>query len=267
MKPNYVLSSKSSEIQRLNIQSLLFEPFVIDALNKAGIKKGMKCLDVGCGSGDVTRLLSTMVGKSGSVIGIDVQKKYLDYCNKVTKQKNVKFVHDNIIDSKLTGTFDVVFSRFMFVHLTDKLQALRSMINLTKKNGVVIIQELDNAPGSWLSYPKKDCVEKLRSTYTSLVKKMGGDPLAGRKLYKLFVDEGLQTEVECHSPCLVMNKTPFNELGWRIANSLKPEILSQKLLTESEFKKLFSDLKAMTKDEACFVTYARFFNVIGKKRK
>ena len=267
MKPNYVLSSKSSEIQRLNIQSLLFEPFVIDALTNSGIKKVMNCLDVGCGSGDVTRLLSKMVGNSGSVVGIDVQKKYLDYCNKVNKQKNVKFVQDNITDSKLTETFDIVFSRFMFVHLTDKIQALRSMINLTKKNGIIIIQELDNAPGTWLSYPKKDCVEKLRSTYTSLVKKMGGDPLAGRKLYKLFIDQGLQTEVECHSPCIVMNKTPFNELGWRIADSLKPEILTKKLMSESEFRKLFSDLKAMTKDETCFVTYARFFNVIGKKRK
>jgi SAM-dependent methyltransferase len=237
----------------------------VDALNKSGIKKGMNCLDVGCGSGDVTRLLSKMVGKSGSVVGIDVEKKYLDYCNKVNKQENVKFVHDNIIDSKLVGTFDIVFSRFMFVHLTDKIQALKSMINLTKKNGVVIIQELDNAPGTWLSYPKKDCVEKLRSTYTALVKRMGGDPLAGRKLYKLFIDQGLRTELECHSPCIVMNKTPFNELGWRIANSLKPAILSKKLMSESEFNKLILDLKVMTKDETCFVTYARFFNVIGKR--
>jgi SAM-dependent methyltransferase len=244
----------------------LFEPFVIDALNKSGIKKGMNCLDVGCGSGDVTRLLSNMVGKSGSVVGIDIEQKYLDYCNKVNKQKNVNFVYDNIIDSKLTGTFDIVFSRFMFVHLTDKIQALRSMIDLTKKNGIIIIQELDNAQGTWLSYPKKNCVEKLRRTYTTLVTKMGGDPLAGRKLYKLFIDQGLQAEVECHSPCIVMNKTPFNELGWRIADSLKPAILSKKIMSKSEFRKMFSDLKAMTKDETCFVTYARFFNVIGKKR-
>ena len=45
MEPNYVLSSKSSEIQRLNIQSLLFEPFVVDALNKSGIKNGINCHD------------------------------------------------------------------------------------------------------------------------------------------------------------------------------------------------------------------------------
>lgn len=267
MKNNYALSRESSEIQRLNIQSLLFESFVKDALKKSGIKKGMHCLDVGCGSGDVTRLLSEMVGKTGSVVGIDIEKKYLNYCNRVTKLPNVKFLQDNILNSKLTDTFDIVFSRFMFVHLPNKLQALQSMIKLTKKNGIVIIQELDNAPGSWLSYPKKNCVEKLRSTYTSLVKKMGGDPLAGRKLYKLFLNEGLQSKVECYSPCIVMNQTPFNELGWRIAKSLKSEILSKKLLSESEFNQLFSDLKAMTKDDMCFVTYARFFSVIGKKTK
>lgn len=63
------------------------------------------------------------------------------------------------------------------------------MIRLAKKDGVIIIQEFDHAPGSWLSYPKRESVERLRKIYVALVKKMGGDPLAGRKLYKMIVKE------------------------------------------------------------------------------
>jgi hypothetical protein len=40
---------------------------------------------------------------------------------------------------------------------------------------VVVIEEVDHAPDSWLCYPENQNV--------TLVKKAGGDPFAGRKIY------------------------------------------------------------------------------------
>jgi ubiquinone/menaquinone biosynthesis C-methylase UbiE len=37
----------------------------------AGLTSGMRCLDVGCGAGDVSLALARLVGESGSVKGID----------------------------------------------------------------------------------------------------------------------------------------------------------------------------------------------------
>lgn len=267
MNNDYVLGYASNEMKRLQIQALLFESSAKNSLIKAGLRPGMKCMDVGCGIGNISKLMSDMVGNKGTVLGTDIEKKYVKYCNNNIKSKNIKFVQDNILQTNISETFDIVYSRLMFVHLKDKLKAIKSMMRFTKKNGTVIIQELDHAPNSWLSYPNKPCVEHLRKIYVKLIKKTGGDPLSGRKLYELFLDEGLKTELYCDVPILQMNQKPFNELGWRFAFSLKPHILSNNIMTKPQFEKLFDELKQISKDNMCFVTYARLFTVFGKKIK
>ena len=195
---NYVLGNTSDEIERLKIQSDLFEPLTRDSLLKGGIRKGMKCCDVGCGPGEVTKMMGDMVGKSGKVVGFDINENYIKYCKASTKQKNVSYVCDNIITSKTlpAETFDIVYSRFMFVHLSNKANALKHMVRLAKKGGTIIVQELDHAPDSWLSYPKRKSVNTLRKIYVKLVKNARGDPYSGRKLYKMFVDQNLDSTIE-----------------------------------------------------------------------
>ncbi len=265
---NYVLGSTSDEIQRLKIQSALFESLTRDSLLKGGIKKGMKCCDVGCGPGEVTRMMGDMVGTSGKVMGFDINENYIKYCKESTKQKNVSYVCDNIITSKNlpAETFDIVYSRFMFVHLSNPINALQHMVRLAKKGGTVIVQELDHAPDSWLSYPKRKSVNTLRKMYVKLVKHAGGDPYSGRKLYKMFVNQHLDSAIESYSPCLVMGREPFNSLGWKIAQSLKPQILSLGLMGKKEFDDMVIDLKDMSQDRYSFVLYARLFSVMGKKQ-
>ncbi len=267
LKNNYVLGNTSEEIERLKIQSSLFEPLAKDSLSKAGIRNGMVCADIGCGPGEVTRLIGNMVGKNGKVIGLDINEEYIKYCKATTNQKNISFVCDDITKSKNLPdeSFDLVYSRFMFVHLNDKRNALKSMIRLVKKGGAVIIQELDHAPYSWLSYPKRKSVDTLRKTYVRLVKNAKGDPLAGRKIYKMCVENNLDTTVESYSPCLLMGRKPYNSLGWKIAQSLKPQIFSLGLMNQKQYNYMVSDLKEMSEDPNSFVLYARLFSVIGRK--
>jgi ubiquinone/menaquinone biosynthesis C-methylase UbiE len=266
MTEGYVLGNLENEIARLEIQSAFFEPLTRQTLLKAGIKKSMRCLDVGCGAGSVTRILAEMVGKKGRVTGTDVEEKYLQYCRNYRSQPNMNFMQDDISNSRLAKeSFDAIYSRFMFVHLKDARKAIHSMKQLVKKGGSIIIEELDHAPDSWLCYPESQSVSTLREIYVTLVKKAGGDPFAGRKIYSLMVEESLNAGVECNSPCLLMGHEPYNTLGWRIAESLKPQIQSYGLLSEQEYGKLHSQLKRLSTDKKSFITYARFFSIIGRK--
>jgi ubiquinone/menaquinone biosynthesis C-methylase UbiE len=266
MTEGYVLGNLDNEIARLEIQSAFFEPLTRQTLLRAGIKKGMRCVDVGCGAGSVTRILVEMVGKKGEVIGTDVDEKYLQYCRNYRFQPNVSFVQDDIENSMLEKeSFDTVYSRFMFVHLKDARKAIHSMKQLVKEGGSIIIEELDHAPDSWLCYPESQSVNTLREIYVTLVKKAGGDPFAGRKIYSLMVEESLEASIECNSPCLLMGHEPYNTLGWRIAESLKPQIQSYGLLSEKEYDRLHGELKRLSTDKKTFITYARFFSIIGRK--
>lgn len=38
---------------------------------KAGVKRGDKILDMGCGTGELTSSLAEIVGKDGQVVGVD----------------------------------------------------------------------------------------------------------------------------------------------------------------------------------------------------
>lgn len=249
------------------MQASIFAPSSLQALKNARIRRGMNCLDVGCGSGSVTRVMAEIVGGSGRVMGIDLDENYLDYCNSVKKSDNVKFVKDDISKTTLLDeqAFDIVFSRFLFVHLRDKVSALKAMTRLLKKGGVMIIQELDHSPGSWLCYPHDSHVEELRRAYVALIRRTGGDPLAGRKLYRLMVEQSLSAEVSCFSPCLRMGYEPLNSLGWRIMDSLKPQLIGKGILRKSEFARIREGLLRLAERRDTFVTYARFFSAAGRK--
>jgi ubiquinone/menaquinone biosynthesis C-methylase UbiE len=264
----YILGNRDSEIARLEIQSTLFEPITKQTLLNAGLKKGMSCIDIGCGSGSVTRLMARIVGETGHVVGVDIDNKYLEYCNRsITSRQNIEFIHDDICKSRLDRNerFDFVYSRFMFHHLANGREAVRSMKRMTKNGGTVMIQDLDHAPDSWICYPESKVVDTLRKVYVALIKKGGGDPLAGRKLYKLLIDESFSANVECYSPCILMGQEPYSSLGWQLAESIKPQILDHGLQSEQEYVKMYEGLRALAKDKQSFVAYSRLFSALGRK--
>ena len=45
--------------------------FTARLLMEAGVRVGMRVLDVGCGPGDVTLLAASLVGAAGFVVGVD----------------------------------------------------------------------------------------------------------------------------------------------------------------------------------------------------
>jgi ubiquinone/menaquinone biosynthesis C-methylase UbiE len=264
----YILGNRDSEIARLEMQANLFEPLTKQTLLNAGLKTGMSCIDIGCGSGSVTRLMAKIVGESGRVVGVDIDDRYLEYCNRsISSRQNVEFIHDDICKSHLGSKekFDIVYSRFTFHHLPDRKEAVRSMKRLTKKHGIVMIQDLDHAPGSWLCYPENKVFNTLRKLYVALLRRGGGDPLSGRKLYKLLVDESFEANVDCYSPCVLMGQEPYSSLGWQLAESIKPQIFKYSLQSEQEYAEMYKGLRALAKDNGSFVAYSRLFSAVGKK--
>ena len=67
----YILGHSAQELERLGTQARLIEPLTRQLFRDAGITAGMRVLDVGCGSGDVSFLVANMVGPTGQVVGVD----------------------------------------------------------------------------------------------------------------------------------------------------------------------------------------------------
>ena len=88
----YVLGASREELERLRIQSALFEKQTMQTLNLAGIQNGMRCLDVGCGAGHTSLLMSRLVGQSGHVLGMDISEDIVDTCNRKIKSNDSNLI-------------------------------------------------------------------------------------------------------------------------------------------------------------------------------
>ena len=68
---DYVLRGGRAGAERLRVLNRVKWPTTEPLLRMAGLRAGMSCLDVGCGSGDVTLRMAALVGAEGHVVGID----------------------------------------------------------------------------------------------------------------------------------------------------------------------------------------------------
>ena len=76
-EPEYALGRTAGEYDRLIEQAQVMRPLTERMLHSAGVHPGMHVLDVGCGVGDVSFLVSEIVGEQGSVVGVDVDRAAL----------------------------------------------------------------------------------------------------------------------------------------------------------------------------------------------
>ena len=76
-RDHYVIRGGIEGRERLRVLSRVMQPTTLSLFNRVNVKRGMVCLDVGCGGGDVTFNLAQMVGSEGRVVGADIDETKL----------------------------------------------------------------------------------------------------------------------------------------------------------------------------------------------
>ena len=68
---DYQLGSADDELARLELQGRALAQATFMIFDAAGIRPGMRVLDLGCGVGDVAFVAADLVGPDGYVVGVD----------------------------------------------------------------------------------------------------------------------------------------------------------------------------------------------------
>src|SRR5262245_31246002 len=142
----YVLATGEAAAYRLRILHELYGPGTRRVLLDAGLRRGMRVADVGCGVGTVTSLLAKLVGPEGSVVGIDASGEQLLQARKRVDGDgaNVTFVQASATDVALPAeSFDLAYCRFLLIHLAEPDRALSEMWSLLKPNGILVCEDGD----------------------------------------------------------------------------------------------------------------------------
>ena len=163
-------------------------------------------LDVGCGSGFLTRLFGRELipgGKVSNVIGIDINGKSLRAARReetrhpLPANRRIEYIRADAYHLPFrSSSFELVTSRTVLMHLSSPKKALREMTRVCKRNGHLAPLEPDW--GAFSSYdPDDPRAEKegetaLKAEIRGRRKLYGQDPAIGRRLPDLLHGAGLR---------------------------------------------------------------------------
>jgi len=168
---------------------------ILEELKLVPLHPGMDVLDVGCGTGAVTRILAERVSP-GRVVGLDLSEERLSVARQIAEEQavsNVEYVRSDVRDlDPKNHRFDLTYSRCLFQYLPGKagLDTLVAMKRLARPEGRVAVADID---GNHLyRYPLDDEWEQLLARLVHGVEKIGFDAFVGRKLYSMFRKVGIE---------------------------------------------------------------------------
>jgi ubiquinone/menaquinone biosynthesis C-methylase UbiE len=143
---SYILGHNDRERRRLAIQASVLRPITERFFEDAGISAGMKVLDLGCGVGDVSMILSRMVGAEGKVTGLDFDPAAVAAARQRTAEAgvtNTVFVESNVADWQADVQMDAVAGRHILIHTPDPVAILRRAADFMRPGGILAFQEYD----------------------------------------------------------------------------------------------------------------------------
>jgi len=189
---SYALGHSAHELERLTRQAEVFAPFTRQLLDEAGIRPGMRILDVGCGAGDVTFLAADLVGPSGEVVGTDHATAAVEWARARSQQrqaKNVEFREGDPTLIEFDGQFDAVVGRFVLMYYSDPIAAIRKLARHVRSDGLIIFQEfdMDNAR----TYPPAQTLDRTLAWIRQAFDATGAHTQLGLELFRMFLAAGL----------------------------------------------------------------------------
>lgn len=193
MAKEYVFEDRDAEQRRLDLQAALFDPLTERVFRAAGLRAGMRVLDLGSGAGHVALLAARLVGREGRVLGVERDPQAVADARARAERvgaDNVKFLVADVqtLDG-VQDTFDAVVGRLILMYLPDPVAALGRVAERIRPGGLVIAHEGDLAY-DWAA-PQSAQWRQVREWMLQSLERAGVDARMGLRLYRCFIEAGL----------------------------------------------------------------------------
>jgi trans-aconitate 2-methyltransferase len=129
--PSYAFRDHDLAARRLALVAETFAPLTSAFLNEAVTGQPSVAIDLGCGLGHSTRIIST-VATPQRTIGLDQSEAFLAGARETTTG-NVEFIVHDVTQLPLPGEpADFLFCRFLLVHLPEPRAPASALANAAK---------------------------------------------------------------------------------------------------------------------------------------
>jgi SAM-dependent methyltransferase len=115
---------------------------------------GLRVLDVGCGTGAISKDIAAKVGFTGHVTGID-NTEYFIQSGKETYAdvKNMDLIYTDLFAYEPEEKFDLIVAARVLQWLNNPVEALKKMYSLLKPGGIVSILDYNHEALEWQPQP------------------------------------------------------------------------------------------------------------------
>lgn len=260
---HYPIERREGEIERLRIQAEAMAPFADSMLSMIGVREGWSCLDVGCGPGGITTLMSQHCGPSGRVVGLDMDPFFLDVARSQAAP-NITFEQGDAYGSNLPDeAFDLVHMRFVASTAGNPERLLAEAKRLVKPGGVVALQEPD---GTTLNcYPPHASWDALKAALLGAFRSVGADLTLAGRLYHVMCGAGL-CDVEFRPFLVGVRSTdPMVDYLPATVESLRGTVIANGLLSEADLTSALNECRMHLAQSGTSFTMYWVAQVWGRK--
>jgi len=233
----YILGSSPRELSRLSLQARIIGSTTERLLRQAGIRRGMRVLDLGCGAGDVSMLAAELVGRPGSVVGIDRSAEAIERARARVDEngfERIDFYESSLDGFSSTELFDVVIGRYVLIHQAAPAEFIRAASRHVRPGGVIAFHEVC-CHREFRSLPESPLFEQMGKLCRVAACLGFLSPDAAGRLVEHFLNAGLpQPKLFGEMP--VGSGMDSELIAWiaETMASVKPLLLERGLTTEEE---------------------------------
>jgi ubiquinone/menaquinone biosynthesis C-methylase UbiE len=229
------------------------------------LRAGMRCLDVGCGSGDVTLKMAALVQEGGEVVGIDSDQAILRLAEQEAEHLGLPVTFRRLDAEQLAeeSAYDIVYARYLLSHLPRPERVVEVMARALRPGALLVVEDVF-FPGH-VCYPPNAAFDRYVQLYQAAAKsKEGGDTAIGPRLLGMALDARL---VEVHVGLVV--PTFRDGEGKRVAQvtmeHIREAVVGAELATSDEVNAIVGELSRFAADDRTLMSMAPTFQVWGRK--
>jgi ubiquinone/menaquinone biosynthesis C-methylase UbiE len=211
-----------------------------------------RTLEIGCGSGAMSRALIHKENFSGALVGIDQSAAFIEAARCFAADENageslefhVGDVHKLDFDDE---SFDVVILHTLISHVADTEAALKEIARITRKGGTVAIFDGDYSSLTYATVNR----ELGRQMDHALATTTFNNPLVMRDLIRLLPEVGLKvTETLSNVVSEIGNASYFKSF----AETYAPMVASGGLMSQKDVDNWFAEQNSAMNDGTFFAS-------------
>jgi SAM-dependent methyltransferase len=259
----YLLGSGRTDHERLRVISEIHDGRTRELLRKAGFTSGHRFVEFGCGLGYVTRWAAS---EGAQATGIDLNEDHLTVATELAKEaglKSAEFRCANIYEPALKpNSIDVSYSRWLMVHLSRPVDAMRAIHSALKPGGVMVCEEADVS--AVYAEPHSAAYAELRDICIEGGRQRGVDYAGGRRAHLWAKEAGFEViHVDAYHPHYVTGEHK-GFWNWTL-RAVALGMVKEGSLDAAQLEKLVAGMNEADASPDILVAHCRMHQLIAKK--